>query len=75
MPTYLRAGQAAVTVGGRSPRTFGHGGSFGTVIRADPLRELICVLLTSQPVGSQGRHPALASNAVVSAATTADCGR
>ena len=50
-----------------APGTFGHGGSSGTVMWADPSRELICVFLTGQPVDEQGRHLALASNAVVSA--------
>ncbi len=32
-----------------SPRTFGHGGSTGTIAWADPERDRICVLLTTLP--------------------------
>ncbi len=32
-----------------TPGSFGHGGATGTVFWADPVRELTCVLLTTQP--------------------------
>lgn len=32
-----------------SPGTFGHGGATGTVVWADPVRELVCVLFTTEP--------------------------
>lgn len=32
-----------------SPETFGHGGATGTVVWADPARELLCVLFTTEP--------------------------
>jgi CubicO group peptidase (beta-lactamase class C family) len=32
-----------------SPGTFGHGGATGTVVWADPVRELVCILFTTEP--------------------------
>ncbi|MEX1020272.1 MAG: serine hydrolase domain-containing protein [Litorilinea sp.] len=32
-----------------APGTFGHGGATGTVVWADPARELVCVIFTTEP--------------------------
>lgn len=32
-----------------SPGAFGHGGATGTVVWADPVRELVCILFTTEP--------------------------
>jgi CubicO group peptidase (beta-lactamase class C family) len=49
-----------------SARTFGHAGSTGTVVWADPERDLLCVILTNRPVSlDNGRLLRLVSNAVV----------
>ena len=42
---------------GCSERTFGHGGSTGTLCWADPASETICVVLTSLPSRAGRRHP------------------
>jgi CubicO group peptidase (beta-lactamase class C family) len=42
---------------GCSERTFGHGGSTGTLCWADPASETICVVLTSLPSRGAKRHP------------------
>jgi CubicO group peptidase (beta-lactamase class C family) len=45
-------------VGGRcSQRTFGHGGSTGTLCWADPESDSLCVVLTSLPSGAAHPHP------------------
>ena len=41
--------------GGCSPRTFGHGGSTGTLCWADPAKELVFVLLTTLPARVSNR--------------------
>jgi CubicO group peptidase (beta-lactamase class C family) len=42
---------------GCSERTFGHGGSTGTLCWADPESETVCVVLTSLPGRAVRRHP------------------
>jgi CubicO group peptidase (beta-lactamase class C family) len=42
---------------GCSERTFGHGGSTGTICWADPATETICVVLTSLPRRAARPHP------------------
>jgi CubicO group peptidase (beta-lactamase class C family) len=54
---------------GCSERTFGHGGSTGTLCWADPASETVCVVLTSLPGRALQRHPrALAAERVAAAA-------
>ena len=54
---------------GCSERTFGHGGSTGTLCWADPASETICVVLTSLPSRAAKRHPReLAAESVAAAA-------
>jgi CubicO group peptidase (beta-lactamase class C family) len=54
---------------GCSERTFGHGGSTGTICWADPASETICVVLTSLPSRAAKRHPReLAAERVAAAA-------
>ncbi len=54
---------------GCSARTFGHGGSTGTLCRADPASDTICVVLTSLPGGALHPHPReRAAEAVAAAA-------
>jgi CubicO group peptidase (beta-lactamase class C family) len=53
---------------GCSERTFGHTGSTGTLCWADPASETVCVVLTSLPSRTKGRHPRdLAGDAVAKA--------
>ena len=55
---------------GCSPSSFGHTGSTGTIAWADPVRDLICVVLTTLPAGALpvGKHPRqLASDCIASA--------
>lgn len=52
-----------------SPGSFGHGGATGTVLWADPQRELACALLTTQPSAMSGGLLGRCSN-LVAAATT-----
>lgn len=49
------------------PRTFGHWGATGTMIWMDPDAEAFCVLLTTQPMGDDGRFLARVSNLVAAA--------
>jgi CubicO group peptidase (beta-lactamase class C family) len=54
---------------GCSDRTFGHGGSTGTIAWADPATRTICVVLTSLPARAVSPHPRdLAATAVAAAA-------
>jgi CubicO group peptidase (beta-lactamase class C family) len=54
---------------GCSARTFGHGGSTGTLCWADPASATICVVLTSLPGLAAKPHPReLAAEAVAAAA-------
>lgn len=60
----LNVGSAA---GGKgcSEKTFGHGGSTGTIAWADPATHTICIVLTSLPARAMTPHPRdLAANAV-----------
>lgn len=53
---------------GCSDKTFGHGGSTGTIAWADPATETICVVLTSLPGRAIQPHPReLAANQVAAA--------
>jgi CubicO group peptidase (beta-lactamase class C family) len=51
-----------------SPASFGHGGATGTVVWADPARELACALFTTEPSAQSARLLGLCSNLVVAAA-------
>jgi CubicO group peptidase (beta-lactamase class C family) len=42
---------------GCSDRTFGHGGSSGTLAWADPATDTICVVLTTLPAAAANPHP------------------
>lgn len=53
---------------GCSERTFGHGGSTGTLCWADPATETICVVLTSLPARAQNHPRILAAERVAAAA-------
>lgn len=54
---------------GCSARTFGHGGSTGTIFWADPETDAICVVLTSLPGAAAKPHPReLAAERVAAAA-------
>jgi len=58
---------------GCSEKTFGHGGSTGTIAWADPGSGTICVVLTSLPAHAVESHPRdLAANAVARAASGKD---
>ena len=51
-----------------SPKTFGHGGATGTVVWADPVRELVCILFTSEPGAIRNGLLGRCSNMVAAAA-------
>jgi CubicO group peptidase (beta-lactamase class C family) len=51
-----------------SPSAFGHSGSTGTVVWADPARELICVLFTTEPATTSNGLLGRVSNLVAAAA-------
>lgn len=51
-----------------APETFGHGGATGTVVWADPTRELICVLFTTEPRAIASGLLGRCSNLVAAAA-------
>lgn len=51
-----------------TPGSFGHGGATGTVLWADPTRELACALLTTEPTASETRLLGRISNLVAAAA-------
>jgi CubicO group peptidase (beta-lactamase class C family) len=51
-----------------SPSTFGHGGATGTVVWVDPVRELVCVLFTSEPHATRNGLLGRCSNLVAAAA-------
>ncbi len=55
---------------GCSPLTFGHTGSTGTIAWADPVRDLICVVLTTLPAGALpvAEHPRQRASACIDAA-------
>ncbi|MBC7235523.1 MAG: beta-lactamase family protein [Chloroflexi bacterium] len=51
-----------------SPLAFGHSGATGTVVWADPARELACALFTTEPSANSRRLLGRCSNAVAAAA-------
>ena len=51
-----------------SPQTFGHAGSTGTVVWADPVSEVVCVLFTSEPQAIRNGLLGRCSNLVAAAA-------
>ena len=53
---------------GCSEKTFGHTGSSGTLVWADPVTDTVCVVLTTLPAATVTPHPrALASDLVAKA--------
>ncbi len=51
-----------------SPAAFGHGGATGTVVWADPERDVICVLFTTEPEATRNGLLGSISNLVAAAA-------
>ncbi len=51
-----------------SPTTFGHGGATGTVVWADPVREVVCVLFTNEPAALRNGLLGRCCNLVAAAA-------
>ncbi len=51
-----------------SPGSVGHGGATGTVVWADPVRDLVCVLFTTQPSTTSERLLGRVSNLVAASA-------
>jgi CubicO group peptidase (beta-lactamase class C family) len=51
-----------------SPTAFGHGGATGTVVWADPDRDLICILFTTEPARFSNGLLGRISNVVAAAA-------
>jgi CubicO group peptidase (beta-lactamase class C family) len=51
-----------------SPGTFGHGGATGTVLWIDPARQMVCVLLTTEPLVHSAGLLARCSNLVAACA-------
>jgi CubicO group peptidase (beta-lactamase class C family) len=51
-----------------SPTTFGHGGATGTVVWVDPVREIVCILFTSEPQATRNGLLGRWSNLVAAAA-------
>jgi CubicO group peptidase (beta-lactamase class C family) len=51
-----------------SPLTFGHGGATGTVVWVDPVREVVCILFTSEPRATRNGLLGRCSNMVAAAA-------
>jgi CubicO group peptidase (beta-lactamase class C family) len=50
-----------------SPASFGHGGATGTVVWADPARELVCAIFTTEPSAQSARLLGRCSNLVAAA--------
>jgi CubicO group peptidase (beta-lactamase class C family) len=50
-------------------KAFGHWGATGTLCWVDPVSDLFCILLTTQPQGDHGHYLARISNIVASAAS------
>lgn len=50
-----------------SPGSFGHGGATGTIVWIDPVRELTCVIFTTQPATSSEQLLGMVSNLVAAA--------
>jgi CubicO group peptidase (beta-lactamase class C family) len=55
---------------GCSERTFGHTGSAGTLMWADPAKDAICVVLTTLPALAAARHPRKAASDLVAQAVS-----
>ena len=51
-----------------SPQSFGHAGATGTVVWADPVREVVCILFTNEPSVARSGLLGRCSNLVASAA-------
>ncbi len=51
-----------------SPGSYGHYGATGTVVWVDPVREMICILFTTQPSASSEGLLGRCSNLVAAAA-------
>lgn len=51
-----------------SPKTFGHGGATGTVVWVDPVREMVCILFTSEPRATRNGFLGRCSNMIAAAA-------
>jgi CubicO group peptidase (beta-lactamase class C family) len=51
-----------------SPQSFGHAGSTGTVVWADPVSEVVCVLFTTEPSAARNGLLGRCSNLVAAAA-------
>lgn len=51
-----------------SPGSFGHGGATGTVVWADPVRDMVCILFTTEPSANSGGLLGRCSNLVAAAA-------
>jgi CubicO group peptidase (beta-lactamase class C family) len=51
-----------------SPKSFGHGGATGTVVWADPVNEVVCVLFSSEPSATRNGFLGRCSNLVAAAA-------
>ncbi len=51
-----------------SPDSFGHGGATGTVLWVDPVREMVCTLLTTEPSVNSAKLIGRCSNLVAASA-------
>ncbi len=51
-----------------SPGSYGHGGATGTVVWVDPVREMVCILFTTQPSASSEGLLGRCSNLVAASA-------
>lgn len=51
-----------------APETFGHGGATGTLVWADPTRDLVCVLFTTEPTALSSGLARRCSNLVAATA-------
>ena len=51
-----------------SPGAFGHGGATGTVVWADPARQMVCILFTTEPAANSEGLLGRCSNLVAAAA-------
>jgi CubicO group peptidase (beta-lactamase class C family) len=50
-----------------SPGSYGHGGATGTTVWVDPVRQLVCILFTTQPMANNGGLLGRCSNLVAAA--------
>jgi CubicO group peptidase (beta-lactamase class C family) len=55
---------------GCSEKTFGHGGSSGTLVWADPATDTVCVVLTTLPWGAAKPHPLRVASDLVAKAVS-----